>query len=335
MKNKTAFTAIILTMMIVITFLPMVSNVKASGDLSVYPSTYTATALGDVFTIDVKIANALYVWGFDFKLGYDTNVLDALEIVEGSFLKSFGDTLVVKLDIYEPEGFIWVAIILKDPAATADGSGTLATIKFQSVGVGECVFNLYDITLAGPDVNGDEIVNILDVKLVVDHYGETGEPGWIPEDIDLDGEVELDDLHIVLINQVVITATITIKPGTLNLKSNGEWITCYIELPEGYNVSDIWLTIVWKDIGPPVLSVDGYSDEMDPDALTQIGDYDSDGIPDLMVTFRRAPLRDYLIQMDYDSSEGLNYFWVEATVKGVVAWTLFEGVSAPIKVLNK
>lgn len=32
---------------------------------------------------------------------------------------------------------------------------------------------------------------------------------------------------------------VNISPNTLNLKSNGNWITCYIELPADYNVADI------------------------------------------------------------------------------------------------
>jgi hypothetical protein len=36
-----------------------------------------------------------------------------------------------------------------------------------------------------------------------------------------------------------IIASIDIKPDTLNLKSKGNWITAYIELPEGSNVGDI------------------------------------------------------------------------------------------------
>lgn len=37
----------------------------------------------------------------------------------------------------------------------------------------------------------------------------------------------------------VIEATVDITPDTLNLNMKGKWITAYIALPEGYNVSDI------------------------------------------------------------------------------------------------
>ena len=38
---------------------------------------------------------------------------------------------------------------------------------------------------------------------------------------------------------VIIPADIDINPDTLNLQSKGKWITCYIRLPEGYDVADI------------------------------------------------------------------------------------------------
>lgn len=37
----------------------------------------------------------------------------------------------------------------------------------------------------------------------------------------------------------IVEATIDIDPDTLNLKSRGRWITCYIWLPEDHNVEDI------------------------------------------------------------------------------------------------
>ncbi|MGD0496456.1 MAG: NosD domain-containing protein [Candidatus Bathyarchaeia archaeon] len=82
----------------------------------------------------------------------------------------------------------------------------------------------------------------------------------------------------------VVNATIDIDPGTLNLRSRGKWITCYVELPKGYNVSDINVTSVMLNDTVPVY----------PKAHA-IGDYDEDGIPDLMVKFDRAEVIDYIM----------------------------------------
>jgi len=74
-----------------------------------------------------------------------------------------------------------------------------------------------------------------------------------------------------------IATDVDIDPDTLNLKSNGKWITVYIELLGGYNVTDIDISTVKLNGEAPA--------ELHP---TEIGDYDEDGIQDLMVKFYRA-----------------------------------------------
>ena len=77
--------------------------------------------------------------------------------------------------------------------------------------------------------------------------------------------------------------TIDIDPDTLNLKSKGNWITCYIELPEGYNVEDIDIsTILLNDVVHA------------EDHPTEISDHDNNGISDLMVKFDRQAVQDIL-----------------------------------------
>ena len=84
---------------------------------------------------------------------------------------------------------------------------------------------------------------------------------------------------IIVTSQQAITATIDIDPDVLNKKSNGKWITCYIELPEENNVEDIIIQEITLNKVIPA--------ETTP---YEIGDYDSDTIPDLMVKFDRTDL---------------------------------------------
>ena len=81
----------------------------------------------------------------------------------------------------------------------------------------------------------------------------------------------------------VIHPDIDINPDTLNLNSNGKWITCYIELPEGYDVEDIDVSTIWLNGLVPAES-----------SPTGIGDCDDDGIPELMVKFDRAAVQGIL-----------------------------------------
>jgi len=86
-----------------------------------------------------------------------------------------------------------------------------------------------------------------------------------------------------------IAANVDINPDTLNLKSKGKWITCYIELPEGYNVSNIdRSTILLNDTIP----VDPFWVNKTLESV--IGDYDNDSVTDLMVKFNRTQVIDMM-----------------------------------------
>ena len=122
-----------------------------------------------------------------------------------------------------------------------------------------------------------------------------------------------------------VVATADVAPSTLNLKSKGKWITCYIELPEGYNVSDIDVSTVILNDSLPVSLLDVPAPEPVP---TEIGDYDSDGIPDLMVKFNRTELTAHIYHIS-----GITYGNVTLTITGQLAdGTPFEG-SYNIKVM--
>jgi len=87
-----------------------------------------------------------------------------------------------------------------------------------------------------------------------------------------------------------IHANVDINPCTLNLKSEGNWITAYIELPEGYNINDIDIySIMLNDTFPVSLLV-----KPPVPVPIEIGDHDNDTIPDLMVKFNRTELTSYI-----------------------------------------
>lgn len=113
--------------------------------------------------------------------------------------------------------------------------------------------------------------------------------------------------------ETVIHATVNMNPHMINLQSKVKWITCYIEFLEGYHVADI-------DVSTVKLNGE-VSAESEP---TAIGDYDGDGIADLMVKFDRAAMQGILQVGD-----------VEITVTGELTdGTLFEGIDT-IRVIDK
>jgi hypothetical protein len=108
----------------------------------------------------------------------------------------------------------------------------------------------------------------------------------------------------------VITATIDIKPNVLNLSGLGKWITAYIELQEGYNVNNINVSSISLNSTIPV----------DLSTPTAIGDYDGDGVNDLMVKFNRTQVVEYMV------SQGITFGNVTLTLTGeLYDGTMFEG----------
>lgn len=83
-----------------------------------------------------------------------------------------------------------------------------------------------------------------------------------------------------------IPATIDFDPDNLNPKSQGNWVTVYIEFPEcdDCSVSDIEINTI---------RLNGVFEA--EDHPTGIGDHDGDGKPDLMVKFDRQALIDSLM----------------------------------------
>lgn len=104
----------------------------------------------------------------------------------------------------------------------------------------------------------------------------------------------------------IIPAFVDFNPDTLNLKSTGKYVTTYIELPKGYNINDIILESIKLN--------NQIQSEIKP---AKIGDYDNNGISDLVIKFDRSAVQ--------------NILSVEEKVKITVAGKLvddkpFEGV---------
>lgn len=120
----------------------------------------------------------------------------------------------------------------------------------------------------------------------------------VVNDGQLDSEPDTVDITVRL------QAAVDFDPDTSNLKSKGKFVTAYIELPSSYDVAQIDVSTISLNGTVPALP-----------RPTEIGDYDKDDIPDLMVKFDRAA-----VQSVIGSGES-----VEVTVTGEVAGVAFEG----------
>lgn len=123
--------------------------VAVDTDVSLSGSQSLGSAIvGDQFSVDILIdiidlGESLN--GFEFDLAFDPTVLSAVSVVAGDFLLSPVFTLQTVLgpDIVE---FAQVTV----GSGGATGSGTLARVVFEVVGLGSSILDLTTVVLAQP-----------------------------------------------------------------------------------------------------------------------------------------------------------------------------------------
>ncbi|MDI6904744.1 MAG: cohesin domain-containing protein [Candidatus Bathyarchaeia archaeon] len=103
--------------------------------------------VGQNFTININISGVVDLYGWEFKLRWNSTLLDAVNVVEGSFLKQGGNTLFITPTINNTEGYMIVDCTLLGDIPGVSGNGTLATVEFHVKTVGECTLDLYDTIL--------------------------------------------------------------------------------------------------------------------------------------------------------------------------------------------
>ncbi|WP_440948011.1 hypothetical protein ACSAZL_07130 [Methanosarcina sp. T3] len=99
---------------------------------------------------------------------------------------------------------------------------------------------------------------------------------------DDDGGIGQDQLTVTVLP---IVAAVDINPDTLNLGSGGQWVTAYIELPEGYDVAGIDASTVLLNDAVSAITDPKY--EFVTNESEYLQDFDGDLILERMLKFDR------------------------------------------------
>jgi DNA-binding beta-propeller fold protein YncE len=160
---------------------------------------------------------------------------------------------------------------------TGSSSGNETGVDSATIAYDPSGNELWVATYDGGVGNGDGTGDI-----AIDPYGNVYITGY-----SMYNDTGADIITIKYASGQAPEPTLDIDPDTLNLRSRGRWITAYIELYDGGDVRDINVdTLLLNETIPAGRWP------------TAIGDYDEDGILDLMVKFNRSDVQRYI--------EGLN-----------------------------
>ena len=154
-----------------------------------FSATETTLLAGDTFTLNLNAENITDLAGWQGDITFDPDVLEAIEVTEGDFLKSeAGNTFFQAGTIDNTAGRIMGLNAARIADSGVSGSGTLFSVKYMAKADGETHISLENYEFG--DINGDVIYAVPpSITITVEGY-----PAW---DVNRDGRVSILDLILV------------------------------------------------------------------------------------------------------------------------------------------
>ena len=179
----------------------------------------TSVLVGDMFTLSINAEKVTNLAGWQFDLTFDPDVLEAVEMNEGGFLKRDDQTTFFQRGTIDNAigkiAGLSSALISKNGVT---GTGTLLSVVFSAKGDGKSPLTLENVQLGSNtgevipagvqsltitveskpawDVNADGQVSVLDLILIAREFGETASANS-RTDVNRDGVVSILDLILV------------------------------------------------------------------------------------------------------------------------------------------
>lgn len=170
MKKLKNSLPLLLILALVTTAMASLSPVTASPvtSLGLYPSAFAGIGYipGTTFVVNVNVTDVNDLFGYEFKLAYDTSLLTATSSTPGAFFPTpnsnpnDGNAWLLKNEINDGLGYVWYAVTLDAGTPSGNsGNGILATISFtvDPNALGGTILDLFDTVLA--DSSGNAIAH--------------------------------------------------------------------------------------------------------------------------------------------------------------------------------
>ena len=208
-----------------------------------YAFSKTPIHLGDTFTLDIQAKDVFDLAAWQFDIVFAPNILEAVNVNEGNFLKTGGSTFFQGGSIDNAAGKITGLNAVRLSSQGVTGTGSLLQVNFKAKSGGETKVALqnfqfgsisgenipagpHEITiavegqLATGDVNRDGQVTALDMILVAQQLGKKVPAGSA---VDVNGDGVVSILDLLLVSQAIgNTTTPAAPPNPLTPLSGGK-----------------------------------------------------------------------------------------------------------------
>ena len=215
--------------------------IVTSKTAKLFLSAIAPVNIGAPFTLDLTVEDVTDLAGWQLDVVFNPAVLSAVSIEEGDFLKkNGGNTFFQESNIDNVAGKITGI----SGAFIGDGGISGTSINFEAKGAGEGSLRLLNVTLGQAnrrkipysidisrviveayDANQDGVVNVLDLTLIAQHFGQVNPQA----DVNSDGTVDIFDL--IAVAQHLGESTVPLAPSApvwypsmLHAKTIQNWI---------------------------------------------------------------------------------------------------------------
>ena len=213
-----------------------------------YTFSKTPIHTGDTFTLDIRAETVFDMAGWQFDIAFDPNILEAISVSEGNFLKTGGTTFFQTGSIDNVVGKITGLSAARLSTQGVTGTGVILQVRFKAKSGGETKLALQnfefgavtgDLIPAGPhqiriavegqlatgDVNRDGRVSILDLILIAQQLGKRV-PANSAVDLNRDGVVSILDLILAAqgLGKTIASAAPTVATESVDAATIEAWI---------------------------------------------------------------------------------------------------------------
>ena len=133
----------------------------------------TPVHVGNTFTLNLNVENVTDLAGWQCNIEFDPNVLEAVEVVEGDFLKEGdGKTFFLESEIDNTAGRITKLGAARTSKGGVSGTGKLLSVAFMAKVIGEAQVTLTSLKAGSSGISGAIPLSIPEIVITVEEQPE-------------------------------------------------------------------------------------------------------------------------------------------------------------------